>query len=104
MTTLSNRPNTALLVIDVQNGVIGAARAVLRSWPTSRNSSSEPAEKRYPSCGCSTTTTDTQGLRGGHIVAELEPDGGEPRVEKNYFDSFEETRSRTSSPTFRWAG
>jgi nicotinamidase-related amidase len=25
MTTLSDRPNTALLVIDVQNGVIGAA-------------------------------------------------------------------------------
>jgi nicotinamidase-related amidase len=25
MTTLANRPNTALLVIDVQNGVVGGA-------------------------------------------------------------------------------
>ena len=25
MTTLANRPNTALLVVDVQNGVVGAA-------------------------------------------------------------------------------
>ena len=25
MTTLENRPNTALLVIDVQNGVVGGA-------------------------------------------------------------------------------
>jgi hypothetical protein len=34
MTTLENRPNTALLVVDVQNGVEGRTRAT-QSWRTS---------------------------------------------------------------------
>ncbi len=31
------------------------------------------------------------------IVSELKPDDGEPRVEKEYFDSFEETSARGRS-------
>ena len=43
MTTLENRPNTALLVIDVQNGVV-RGRTTGTPWsPTSTASSSRPA-------------------------------------------------------------
>ena len=35
MTTLTDRPTTALLVIDVQNGVVGARTGETRWSPTS---------------------------------------------------------------------
>ena len=34
MTTLDNRPNAALLVVDVQNGVVAGAYTATRSSPT----------------------------------------------------------------------
>jgi hypothetical protein len=93
MTTLSNRPNTALLVIDVQNGVIGAAHE--RAAVVANVAQLVERARREEVSVVWVQHDDEQmpkGSDGWHIVAELEPDGGEPRVEKNYFDSFEETR------------
>ncbi len=93
MTTLSNRPNTALLVIDVQNGVIGAAHE--RAAVVANVAQLVERARREEVPVVWVQHDDEQmpkGSDGWHIVAELEPDGGEPRVEKNYFDSFEETR------------
>ena len=71
MTTLPDRPNTALLVIDVQNGVVAGAPRSRRKWsPTSARSSTGHTPRRFPSSGCSTTTTTSPatarpGIRAG---------------------------------------
>ena len=96
MTTLENRPNTALIVIDVQNGVVGGRTSATRSSRTSAASSRRRARSRSPSSGSS---TPSDGLREGERrVAdrpELSPDEAEPLVEKNYADSFEDTTLET---------
>ena len=92
MTTLDNRPNTALLVIDVQNGVVGGAYerdAVVANVGTviDRARAGEVpvvwvqhSSKNLP-----------HGSEEWKIVPELSPAEGEPRVQKRYADSFEET-------------
>jgi nicotinamidase-related amidase len=92
MTTLSDRPNQALLVIDVQNGVVGAAHerdAVVA------NVERLVERARRADVPVVWVQHDDEELAKGsdewQIVSELRPDGGEPRVEKNYLDSFEET-------------
>ena len=67
MTTLSDRPNTALMVIDVQNGVVGRApTSATRSSPTSARSSTGLAPRASRSSGSSTpTTTWCEGARPG---------------------------------------
>jgi nicotinamidase-related amidase len=92
MTTLSGRPNKALLVIDVQNGVVGAAHerdAVVA------NVEQLVERARQADVPVVWVQHDDEEMAKGsdewQIVSELKPDGGEPRVEKNYFDSFEET-------------
>jgi nicotinamidase-related amidase len=92
MTTLESRPNTALLVIDVQNGVVGDAYerdAVVANvgdvvekaraadvpvvWVQHQSDNLSPGSEQWK------------------IVPELSPDGSEPLVDKRYPDSFEET-------------
>jgi nicotinamidase-related amidase len=92
MTTLSDRPNTALLVIDLQNGVVGAAHerdAVLT------NVERLVDRARQEEVAVVWVQHDDEEMAKGsdewQIVSELSPDGSEPRVEKNYTDSFEET-------------
>jgi nicotinamidase-related amidase len=92
MTTLSGRPNKALLVIDVQNGVVAAAHerdAVVA------NVEQLVERARHADVPVVWVQHDDEEMAKGsdewQIVSELKPDGGEPRVEKNYFDSFEET-------------
>ena len=46
MTTLSDRPNTALVVIDVQNGVVDGAHERDRSSPTSAALVDKARERR----------------------------------------------------------
>ena len=94
MTTLTNRPNTALLVVDVQNGVVAQAHQrdevvaqvaalvdkarehqVPVVWVQDRND----AEGRSP------------GSDSWQIVPELSPADTDPRVGKEYGDSFEGT-------------
>jgi nicotinamidase-related amidase len=92
MTTLENRPNTALLVVDMQVGVISGAHggdAVVRNVETL-----VAKARRDHVCVIWVQHSDTQlakGSDGWRIVPELTPDDAEPRVEKTYGDSFEDT-------------
>src|SRR3979411_1374919 len=96
MTTLENRPNTALLVIDVQNGGVegaherGAVGANVGSLVAQARRDRVPVVWAQPS--------DEQLARGSddwRIVPELTPGDAEPLVEKNYGDSFEDTTLET---------
>lgn len=92
MTTLSGRPKTALLVIDVQNGVIGAAHE--RDAVVANVEQLVDRARRGAVPVVWVQHDDEQMAKGSHewhIVKELQPERSEPRVEKNYFDSFEET-------------
>src|SRR5450631_3546742 len=96
MTTLDNRPNTALLVIDVQNGVVGGAYtrdAVLANVASlvdkARRERVPVVWVRHSDEGLARGSEDWQ------IVPELAPAEAEPLVEKSYGDSFEDTNLET---------
>jgi nicotinamidase-related amidase len=92
MATLENRPNTALLVVDVQNGVVAGAHerdAVVASIGTLVD---RARREQVPVVWVQ--HSDDQLVRGSDewlIVPELSPDDAEPVVEKSYGDSFEDT-------------
>lgn len=92
MSTLSDRPNTAVLVIDVQNGVVTGNHArdqVVANVATLVDRAraagapvvwvQDVAEGREP------------GSEAWQVVPELAPAADEPRVDKEYGDSFEAT-------------
>ena len=92
MTTLANRPNTALLVIDVQNGVVGKAYdrdAVVANIAAlidkARAADVDVVWVQHNSDGL---PRDSENWR---YVAELVRRDSEPLVQKAYPDSFEET-------------
>src|ERR1700694_2748205 len=92
MSTLENRPNTALLVIDVQNGVVAGAHA--RDAVVANVGSLVEKARREHVPVVWVQHSDEQLARGSddwRIVPELTPDDAEPLVEKNYGDSFEDT-------------
>jgi len=92
MTTLANRPHTALLVIDVQNGVVQAAHA--RDAVVANVGKLVEKARREGIPVIWVQHSDQQLARGSddwRIVPELTPDGSEPLVEKSYGDSFEDT-------------
>ena len=92
MTTLENRPNTALLVVDVQNGVV--AEAHQRDVVVANVGSLVERARREKVPVVWVQHSDEQLARGSdvwQIVGELAPDNGEPLVEKTYGDSFEDT-------------
>ena len=96
MTTLRNRPNTALLVIDVQKGVVGAAHE--RDAVVANVSSLVEKARRELVPVVWVQHSDEGMVRGSdewRIVPELAPGDAEPLVEKNYGDSFEETTLET---------
>ena len=92
MTTLENRPNTALLVIDVQNGVIAGAP---RRDAVVANVGSLVEKARREEVPVVWVQHSDEGLARGsdewRIVPELNPGDGEPLVEMSYGDSFEDT-------------
>ena len=92
MTTLQNRPNTALLIIDMQVGVI--AKAVGRDAVV-RNVASLVAKARQETVPAIWVRhSDEQlvkGSDGWQIVPELHPGDTEPLIEKIYGDAFEAT-------------
>ena len=92
MTTLENRPNTALLVIDVQRGVVAGATSATRSSRTSASLVEKARRERVPVVWVQ--HSDEQLARGSddwRIVPELTPGDAEPLVEKHYGDAFEDT-------------
>src|SRR5581483_3493490 len=91
MTTLENRPNTAVLVIDVQNGVVGGAHA---RDAVVANVASVVEKARAADVPVVWVQHSSDNLAEGseewQIVPELSPDESEPLVPKRYPDSFEE--------------
>lgn len=92
MTTLQNRPNTALLVIDVQNGVVAGNHdrdAVVANVATL------VGKARDADIAVVWVQHSDEGLEYGSddwkIVPELSPDVAETIVEKKYGDAFEAT-------------
>ena len=96
MTTLQNRPNTALLVIDVQNGVVEGAHERDAVVANVANLVERARRERVPVVWVQ--HSDEQLARGSEewrIVPELAPGEVEPLVEKHYGDSFEDTDLET---------
>ncbi len=96
MTTLESRPNTALLVIDVQSGVVAGNHerdAVVA------NIGSLVEKARQQHVPVVWVQHSDEGLARGsdewQIVPELRPGDTEPLVEKSYGDSFEDTTLET---------
>src|SRR3954454_12212590 len=92
MSTFENRPNSALLVVDVQNGVVADAHerdAVVA------NVGSLVEQARREGVPVVWVQHSGEGLAKGsdewRLVPELVPDDAEPLVEKTYGDAFEET-------------
>ena len=92
MTTLDNRPNTALLVIDVQNGVVNGNH---ERDSVVANVGKLVDKARKESVPVVWVQHSNEGLQQGsdewRIVPELKPGDAEPLVAKNYADSFEDT-------------
>jgi nicotinamidase-related amidase len=92
MTTLDNRPNTALLVVDVQNGVVNGAPA---RDEVIANVGSLVEKARQEQVPVVWVQHNDEGLARGsddwQLVPELSRGDGEPLVEKSYGDSFEAT-------------
>jgi nicotinamidase-related amidase len=92
MTTLVNRPNTALLVIDVQNGVIGEAydreKVVANIGALVDKARDAGVDVVWVQHTSDELSRDSENWR---YVPELERRDSEPLVHKTYGDSFEET-------------
>lgn len=91
MTTIENRPNTALLVVDVQNGVVEAAHerdAVVANVAVLVE---KARLEHVPVVWVQHVDKQVARGSGDRIVPELTPGDAEPLVEKNYGDAFEET-------------
>jgi nicotinamidase-related amidase len=92
MTTLDNRPNTALLVIDVQNGVVGEA---YDRDNVVANISTLVDKARAADVDVVWVQHNSDELPSGseswQYVPELTRRDSEPLVQKAYGDSFEET-------------
>jgi nicotinamidase-related amidase len=96
MTTLGNRPNTALLVIDVQNGVVQGTHERDAVVANIGSLVEKARVERVPVVWVQ--HNDGQLAKGSddwRIVSELIPDDTEPRVDKSYADSFEDTALET---------
>jgi nicotinamidase-related amidase len=92
MTTIQNRPNAALLVIDVQVAFVekGHERDVVVANVGALVGKARQAH--VPVIWVQHDDEETaRGSDGWQIVPELDPDEAEPHVEKNYGDSFEGT-------------
>jgi nicotinamidase-related amidase len=96
VTTLENRPNTALLVVDVQNGVVEGAYA---RDSVVANTASLVEKARREAVPVVWVQHSNEHLATGsdewRIVAELAPSDAEPLVEKRYGDAFEDTNLET---------
>ncbi|HST65486.1 MAG TPA: cysteine hydrolase family protein [Mycobacteriales bacterium] len=92
MTTLTDRPNTALLVIDVQNDVVAGAHnrdGVVANIAVLVDKARAGA---VPVVWVQDFSDDRpQGSDGWKVVPELTQQESEPVVHKRYGDAFEET-------------
>ena len=96
MTTLENRPHTALVVIDVQNDVVAGAHArdevvatIAGLVERARDADVDVIWVQHSDEGLPLET------EGWQIVPELDRRASEPLVRKTYGDAFEETDLET---------
>jgi nicotinamidase-related amidase len=92
LTTLENRPNSALLVIDVQNCVVEGAHE--RDAVIANVNSLVDLARREDVPVVWVQHSDDEIIRGSdgwRIVPELTPGDNEPLIDKSYGDSFEDT-------------
>jgi nicotinamidase-related amidase len=96
VTTLPNRPNTALLVVDVQNGVVAGSHD---RDDVVANVGALVDKARESGVPVVWVQHSDQGLQRGseewELVPELQRHESEPLVEKSYGDSFEDTTLET---------
>jgi len=92
MTTLANRPNTGLLVVDVQTGVVAGSPGRDTVVANIGNLVDRARQAGVPVVWVQHHSEYLkQGTDDWEIVDELDPDAGEPLVAKAYGDSFEDT-------------
>jgi nicotinamidase-related amidase len=96
VTTLADRPHTALLIIDVQRGVVDEA---VRRDEVVANIATLVARSRAEQVPLVWVQHIEDEMPSGsepwQIVSELAPSDGEPRIEKRYGDAFEDTLLET---------
>ena len=96
MTTLENRPNTALLVVDVQNGVVEGTPERDTVVANVGSLVEKARRERVPVVWIQHSDDGlARGSDDWRIVPELTLGDTEPLVEKNYGDSFEDTTLET---------
>lgn len=92
MTTLPNRPNTALVVIDVQNGVVAAAHERDAVVANIASLVDRARAEQVPVVWVQHSDDHlAEGSEEWQYVPELRIADGEPVVAKRYGDSFEAT-------------
>jgi nicotinamidase-related amidase len=92
MSTLENRPNTALLVIDVQNGAVEGTHERDAVVANVGSLVDKAREEDVPVVWVQhSSEVLAKGSDNWRIVPELAPGDAEPLVDKRYPDSFEET-------------
>jgi nicotinamidase-related amidase len=92
MTTLENRPNTALLVVDVQNGVVEGAHERDAIVANVGSLVERARRERVPVVWVQHFSEElAKGSDTWRIVPELTPSDDEQLVEKQYGDAFEDT-------------
>jgi nicotinamidase-related amidase len=96
MTTLENRPKTALLVVDVQKGVVAGNHERDTVVANVGILVEKARRERVPVVWVQHSDDHVErGSDGWRIVPELTPSDTEPLVEKHYGDSFENTTLET---------
>jgi len=92
MTTLTDRPNAALLVIDVQNGVVSGAHERDQVVANINVAIDSARAAGVPVIWVQHSSDNlVQGSEEWEIVPELKRDASDPLVPKTFPDSFEET-------------
>jgi nicotinamidase-related amidase len=92
VTTLENRPNAALLVVDVQNGVVSGNYERDAVVANIGRSVEKARRQQIPVIWIQDSGEPrARGSDPWKIVPELSPIDNEPHVDKKYGDSFEDT-------------
>jgi nicotinamidase-related amidase len=92
MTTIENRPNTALLVVDVQRGVVAAAHERNAVVANIASLVEKARQDGVPVVWVQHSDEElVKESSAWQIVPELTPGEAEPLVDKGYGDAFEET-------------
>jgi nicotinamidase-related amidase len=96
MTTLENRPNTALIVVDVQNGVVANVYERDEIVANINQLVEKARAEQVPVVWVQDAGEDRKpGNPSFDVVPELSPAPTDPRIVKEYGDSFEATNLET---------